>query len=91
MFLSTLGNTSLSAPPPEAAMMYFLLCMSAQVRMPVEAMKAQTLTSFDTLPSQVNFVASNCAASAEGRPSSGSNITPGAKWAIAVPSLGATL
>ena len=57
--------------------------------MPVDAMKAQTLTSCDTLPSQPNLVASNCAPSAW--PSSGSATMPGAKMPIAVPSFGATL
>ena len=65
------------------------VCMSCQVLMPAALMKAQTLTSCEMLPSQVNFGASNCVPSL--RPSSGSITTPGAKPAMAVPSLGATL
>jgi hypothetical protein len=63
--------------------------MSRQVLMPAALMKAQTLTSCEMLPSQVNLGAANCVPSL--RPSSGSNTTPGAKAAIVVPSLGATL
>ena len=46
--------------------------MSASEAMPVEAMKAQTLTSCETLPSQPNLVASNWVPSPW--PSSGSAI-----------------
>jgi hypothetical protein len=63
MLRKTVENTSLSAPPPEAPITVGLLRISANEAMPVEAMKAQTLTSCDTLPSQPNFVASNCAPS----------------------------
>ena len=89
MLRKTVANTSLSAPPPEAPITFGFVCISESVMMPVEAMKAQTLTSCETLPSQPNFVASNCAPSPW--PSSGSARMPGAKMPIAVPSFGATL
>jgi hypothetical protein len=91
MLRSTVGKTSLSAPPPEAAMTDGFVCMSCQVLMPEVAMKPQTLISRETLPSQLNLVASNRPASADGRPSRRSNRMPGAKWAMAVPSFGAAL
>ena len=89
MLRKTVANTSLSAPPPDAPITLGLFRISASEAMPVEAMKAQTLTSCDTLPSQPNLVASNWAPSPW--PSSGSATMPGAKIPIAVPSLGATL
>src|SRR5271155_696215 len=58
---STVGNTSLSAPVPDAPISVFLVRMSCQVAMPRPALKAHTLTSLAMLPIQLNFGASNCA------------------------------
>ena len=60
---NTVGNTSLSAPVPEAPITVFLVSMSCQVAMPRAALKAHTLTSLAMLPIQLNFGPSNCAPS----------------------------
>src|SRR5215468_12129195 len=84
---STVGNTSESAPAPVDPMMVGLVRMSDQDLMPAAVRKAQTPTSFEMLPSQPNFGASNCVPSL--RPSSGSRKAPREKPPKVEPSLGA--
>src|SRR3977135_2093744 len=83
---STVGNTSESAPAPVEPMMVGLVRMSDQDLMPAAVRNAQTPTSFEMLPSQRNFDASNCVPSL--RPSSGSRNAPREKPPKVEPSLG---
>ena len=89
MLRSTTGKISLSAPAAEAPTMLGLVCKSCQVLIPLVAQKAQIETSFETLPIQLNFAASNCVPCAW--PSRGSTTSPRAKVPMTVPSLRATL
>src|SRR5262249_47499434 len=89
MFFNTVGKISLSAPAPDAPMVVGLVMTSCQDLMPVVFQKAQIETSFETLPIQLYFAASNCVPWAW--PNSGSTTRPRAKVPITVPFFGATL
>ena len=82
------GENVALAPPPEAPITVGFVCMSASVTMPVEAMKAQTLTSCESAePAEFGRIELGAVAVAEQWLAT----IPGAKIPIAVPSFGATL
>ena len=85
--LSTRGNWSVSALVPVPPTVSSLVYRSSNLVMPEPFMATQTLTSLLALPSQVNFVASNCVALADQQRV---DAMPRPMVPIAVPSFGAT-